>query len=166
MERKNKGSLSDSKYDKIMWSEYMDRLLSLQTPVRFLIDYYGMEWIRPFQQVLITFMFRFNNFMTIASRGMGKSMIVAAFLCAYCTLYPGVKVCIAAGQRGQSINVLLKIVEEFMPQSPNLRNEILKTNTSPSEGFIYWKNGSVIKSCNGKGLCPFCQSKHHYNGRV
>ena len=41
-------------------------------PVRFLIDYYGMEWIRPFQQVLITFMFRFNNFMTIASRGMGS----------------------------------------------------------------------------------------------
>lgn len=145
MERKNKGSLSDSKYDKIMcglniWIGYYRA-----NPVRFLIDYYGMEWIRPFQQVLITFMFRFNNFMTIASRGMGKSMIVAAFLCAYCTLYPGVKVCIAAGQRGQSINVLLKIVEEFMPQSPNLRNEILKTNTSPSEGFIYWKNGSVIK---------------------
>lgn len=54
-------------------------------PVRFLIDYFGMEWIRPFQQVMITFMFRFTYFMTIASRGMGKSMIVAAFF--MCVLY-------------------------------------------------------------------------------
>lgn len=145
MAQKNKGNLTDSKYEKIMCGLNLWVGFYRANPVRFLIDYYGMNWIRPFQQVLITFMFRSNNFMTIASRGMGKSMIVAAFLCAYCTLYPGVKVCIAAGQRGQSINVLLKIVEEFMPQSPNLRNEILKTNTSPSEGYIYWKNGSVIK---------------------
>lgn len=142
----NKEALTaDSKYERIMeglgaWISYYRA-----NPVRFLIDYFGMEWIRPFQQVMIMFMFCSNYLMTIASRGMGKSMIVAAFLCAYCTLYPGTKVCIAAGQRGQSINVLLKIVEEFMPQSPNLRNEILKTNTSPSEGYIYWKNGSVIK---------------------
>lgn len=145
MVQTNKLNIADSKYEKIMsglniWIGYYRA-----NPVRFLIDYYGMEWIRPFQQVLITFMFRFNYFMTIASRGMGKSMIVAAFLCAYCTLFPGVKVCIAAGQRGQSINVLNKIVEEFMPQSPNLRNEISKWNTSPSEGYIYWKNGSIIK---------------------
>ncbi len=145
MSQKNNKISADSKYDKIMeglniWVGYYRA-----NPVRFLIDYYGMEWIRPFQQVLITFMFRFTYFMTIASRGMGKSMIVAAFLVAYCTLYPGVKVCIAAGQRGQSINVLNKIVEEFMPQSPNLRNEIAKYNTSPSEGYIYWKNGSIIK---------------------
>ena len=125
-------SLKDSKYKKIMdgldvWTAYYRA-----NPVRFLIDYFGMEWIRPFQQVMITFMFRFTYFMTIASRGMGKSMIVAAFLCAYCTLYPGVQVCIAAGQRGQSINVLNKIVEEFMPKSPNLRNEIAKVNTSPA----------------------------------
>lgn len=142
----NKEALTaDSKYERIM--EGLDAWVSFYraNPVRFLIDYFGMEWIRPFQQVMIMFMFRSNYLMTIASRGMGKSMIVAAFLCAYCTLYPGTKVCIAAGQRGQSINVLLKIVEEFMPQSPNLRNEIAKTNTSPSEGYIYWKNGSVIK---------------------
>lgn len=136
---------ADSKYEKIM--DGLDAWVGFyrSNPVRFLMDYYGMLWIRPFQQVMITYMFKCNNFMTIASRGMGKSMIVAAFLCAYCTLYPGTMVVIAAGQRGQSINVLLKIVEEFMPQSPNLRNEIRKTNTSPSEGYIYWKNGSIIK---------------------
>ena len=44
MERKNKGSLSDSKYDKIMcglniWIGYYRA-----NPVRFLIDYYGIAW--------------------------------------------------------------------------------------------------------------------------
>lgn len=143
---KNKELITvDSKYERIM--NGLDAWISFYraNPVRFLIDYFGMEWIRPFQQIMITFMFLSNNFMTIASRGMGKSLIVAAFLCAYCTLYPGTKVCIAAGQRGQSINVLLKIVEEFMPQSPNLRSEISQTNTTQSGGFIYWHNGSVIK---------------------
>ncbi len=135
----------DSKYDRVMegvgiWTSYYR-----SNPVRFLIDYFGMEWIKPFQAVLITFMFKLNYLMTIASRGMGKSQVVAAFLCAYCTLYPGVKVCIAAGQRGQSINVLNKIVEDFMPHSNNLRDEISKYNTSPADGFIFWKNGSVIK---------------------
>ena len=52
-------SLKDSKYKKIMdgldvWTAYYRA-----NPVRFLIDYFGMEWIRPFQQVMITFMFRF-----------------------------------------------------------------------------------------------------------
>lgn len=140
----------DSKYRKVMEGLDVWTAFYRANPARFLIDYFGMEWIRPFQQVMITFMFKFTYFMAIASRGMGKSMIVAAFLCAYCTLYPGVQVCIAAGQRGQSINVLNKIVEEFMPKSPNLRNEISKVNTSPAEGFIYWKNGSIIKVVTAK----------------
>ena len=140
----------DSKYKKVMEGLDVWTAFYRANPARFLIDYFGMEWIRPFQQIMITFMFKFTYFMAIASRGMGKSMIVAAFLCAYCTLYPGVQVCIAAGQRGQSINVLNKIVEEFMPKSPNLRNEISKVNTSPAEGFIYWKNGSIIKVVTAK----------------
>lgn len=144
-EKNNEQLTADSKYERIMEGLDVWTAFYRANPVRLLIDYFGMKWIRPFQQILIMYMFECNNFMTIASRGMGKTMIVAAFLCAYCTLYPGVEVAIAAGQRGQSINVLLKIVEGFMPQSPNLRNEISKVNTSPSEGFIYWKNGSIIK---------------------
>lgn len=135
----------DSKYERIMEGLGIWTAFYRANPVRFLKDYFGMEWIKPFQAVLITFMFRLNYLMCIASRGMGKSQVVAAFLCAYCTLYPGVKVCIAAGQRGQSINVLNKILEDFLPHSNNLREEISKWNVSPAEGYIYWKNGSVIK---------------------
>jgi len=146
----SENNLKSSKYHKIMEGLGVWTAFYRANPVRFLIDYFGMEWIRPFQQVMIVFMFRFTYFMNIASRGMGKSMIVAAFLCGYCVLYPGTKVCIAAGQRGQSINVLNKIIEEFMPKSPNLRNEIARYNTSPAEGFIYFKNTSVIKVVTAK----------------
>jgi len=104
-----------------------------------------MSWLKPFQKMLLVLMFRFTYVMVIASRGMGKSQIVAAFCVLWCTLYPGTKICIAAGKRGQSINVLNKILEDFVPKSQNLKNEILKYNTSPSEGFIIFKNMSTIK---------------------
>lgn len=145
MEANNTGITADSKIEKIMdglgvWTSFYRA-----NPHRFLMEYYGMNWLKRFQQVLIVMMFRLNYFMTIASRGMGKSQVVAAFLCAYCTLYPGTKVCIAAGQRGQSINVLNKIIEDFMPNSNNLRNEILSWSVAPQTGIITWKNSSVIK---------------------
>ena len=134
----------DSKYERInrglgVWTAFYRA-----NPHRFLMDYFGMLWLRPFQQILIVMMFRMSYLMTIVSRGMGKSQVVAAFLCAYCTLYPGTKVCIAAGKREQSINVLKKIVDEFMPNSRNLRDEIEDWSTSPSMGSIKWRNGSII----------------------
>lgn len=134
----------DSKYERInrglgVWTAFYRA-----NPHRFLMDYFGMLWLRPFQQILIVMMFRMSYLMTIASRGMGKSQVVAAFLCAYCTLYPGTKVCIAAGKREQSINVLKKIIDEFMPNSRNLRDEIEDWSTSPSMGSIKWRNGSII----------------------
>lgn len=114
-------------------------------PHRFLMDYFGMTWLKPFQQVLICLMFKFTYFMTIASRGMGKSQLVAAALCAMCTLFPGIKVCIAAGVRSQSVNVLNKIIEDFLPKSNNLRNEISKWSTTSQDSSIHWRNGSTIK---------------------
>ena len=140
----------ESKYDKIMrglgeWTSFYRA-----NPHRFAIDYFGMTWMRPFQQILIVLLLKFTYVMIIASRGMGKSMIVAAACCIKCTLYPNVKICIAAGKRGQSINVLNKIIEEFMPKSNNLRNEISRWNTSPSDAFITWKNGSTIKVVTAK----------------
>lgn len=59
----------DSKYKKVMEGLDVWTAFYRANPVRFLIDYFGMEWIRPFQQVMITFMFRYTYFMTIASRG-------------------------------------------------------------------------------------------------
>ena len=97
------------------------------------------------QQVLINLILRFTYAMIIASRGFGKSMIVAAAICVKCILYPGLQVVIVAGNRGQSINVINKIIEEFMPASENLRNEIGSYKSTPAEAYIHFKNGSIVK---------------------
>lgn len=60
--------------------------------------------------------------MIIASRGMGKSLIAALVCVLKCILYPGIKICIASGRRGQSVNVINKIVQDFMGSSDNLKN--------------------------------------------
>lgn len=107
-----------------------------------------MMWLTaaPFQQIIFTLFFTVTYVMIIASRGLGKSQIVASALCVRCILYPGSEVIIAAGVRGQSLNVIKKIVDEFMPHSPNLRNEIEETGTSAANAFVKFKNGSIIST--------------------
>lgn len=75
----------------------------------------------------------------------GKSFLVAVFLCVRAILYPGSKLVIASGTRGQSINVLEKIRDDLMPKSPYLRNEIAKFQISNAEAYIKFHNDSIIK---------------------
>lgn len=109
-----------------------------------------MSWLVPFQQVLLNLFFKFTYVMIIASRGMGKSQIVAAALVVYCILYPGTQIVIAAGVRSQSLNVLNKIIDEFWPRSANLRNEIASYKVTPSDAYIKFKNGSIMKVVTAK----------------
>lgn len=52
---------------------------------------------------------------------------------------------IASGTRGQSINIIEKIQTELMPNSPELRAEILEIKMNGTEARILFKNGSFIK---------------------
>ncbi|MEG1562313.1 MAG: terminase family protein [Bacteroides sp.] len=91
-------------------------------------------------------MMNMSNYMAlIATRGLGKSFLIAVFACARCILYPGTKVCIASGTRGQAVNVLEKIKTELMPNSENLRNEILSITITAANAIVYFNNGSFIK---------------------
>lgn len=116
-----------------------------QNPHRLALDYFGMTWLAPFQHVLLLLICNYTYLMIIASRGMGKSMLVAAAICIKCTLYPEIKITIAAGNRSQSNNVLQVIVDKYMVDSENLRNEILEYKISSAEAYIKWKNGSIVR---------------------
>lgn len=116
-----------------------------ENPHRLASDYLGIKWLRPFQQALIVACFKYTYVMIIASRGMGKSLIAALVCVLKCILYPGIKICIASGRRGQSLNVINKIVQDFMGSSDNLRNEILDYKVSTYFAEIRFKNGSNIK---------------------
>jgi hypothetical protein len=113
-------------------------------PHRFCEDYLNIH-LKLFQKILIFLMNWSNYFMYIASRGQGKSYLVAIFACVRCILYPETQICIAAKNRSQSINVLEKITTLLMPNSANLRNEIDNYNTKGQDAYISFKNGSRIK---------------------
>lgn len=113
-------------------------------PHRFAKDYLNLN-LKLFQKILLFMMNICNYFCYIAARGQGKSFLIAIFCCVRCILYPGTKICIASGTRGQSINILEKIKNEIMPNSENLRNEILNVQISSTKANIDFKNGSVIK---------------------
>ena len=113
-------------------------------PHRFAIEYLGMTWLKMFQCILLNIILRFNYAMIIASRGFGKTMLVAAAICIKCILYPGTQVVVTSGARGQAVNVLKKIVETFVPNSDNLRGEIKDWNlTTAGAPIIFWSGSTV-----------------------
>ena len=101
--------------------------------------------LRLFQKILLIMMFWSTIFVLIACRGIGKTYISAIYCVTRCVLYPGTKVCIASGKRSQAINVLEKITQELMPNSPELCAEIKETKTNGTNAYIIFHNTSVIK---------------------
>lgn len=113
---------------------------------RFVEDYFHIQ-LKLFQIFLLYMMNVCSTFVFIACRGLGKSYLSAVFCCARCILYPGTHICIASGTRGQSINVLEKIMTELKDDSPELKSEIDWDNTSinNTNAKVTFKNGSFIK---------------------
>lgn len=135
---------------KTRYERFLDggmKLISFyrENPHRMALEYLNMTWMKPFQQLLLLVILKFIYVMIIASRGMGKSMLVAAAICVKSILYPGEIITIASGNRGQSVNVLEKIINQFCPQSSNLRKEIVSYSVSPQNAYIKWRNGSFTE---------------------
>ena len=115
-------------------------------PHRFAKDYLHLN-LHLFQKILIVMMNWSSTTAFIGSRGIGKSFLSAVFCVIRCILYPGTKICIASGTRGQSINVLEKIMLELKPNSPELAAEIdeKESKINGTNAQIVFKNSSYIK---------------------
>lgn len=115
-------------------------------PHRFAKDILNLD-LKIFQQILLVMMNWCTSLAFIASRGLGKSYLSAVFCVTRAILYPGSKIVIASGTRGQAINVLQKIMLELKPMSPALAFEINDKDTkiNGTEAQIVFKNSSFIK---------------------
>jgi hypothetical protein len=115
-------------------------------PDKFAEDYLHLK-LKKFQKILLVMMFWSTIFVLIACRGLGKTFLSAIYCVIRCILYPGTKVCIASGTRGQAINVLEKIMYELKPASPELCAEIdeKQSNVNGTNAKIVFFNTSVIK---------------------
>lgn len=135
-----------SRHERIMEGAAVWCAYYRANPHRFAKDYLHLD-LHLFQKILLVMMNISTTFVFIASRGLGKTFLSAIFCCIRCILYPGTKICIASGTRGQSINVLEKIQTELRPNSPELCNEIddKQTKINATNAQIVFKNGSFIK---------------------
>lgn len=117
-----------------------------KNPDKFCEHYLHLR-LKKFQRIILIMMFWSSIFVLVACRGIGKTFISAVYCCARCVLFPGSKVCVASGTRGQGLAVLEKIMLELKPISPELRAEIdeKQTKINGTSAQIVFKNTSVIK---------------------
>lgn len=103
--------------------------------------------LKLFQKILLVMMNDATSFVFIACRGIGKTFLGAVFCCIRCILYPGEKIVIASGTRGQSINLLERIMLELRPRSPALALEIdeKQSKMNGANAILVFRNGSYIK---------------------
>lgn len=147
-DKKTLAQVQQEKNDSIMdgvgaWTAYYRA-----NPQRLAADFLNMQ-LKIFQKILIYIM----NLMTVmsffASRGLGKTYIVALYCVIRCILYPGTKVCVASGVRSQATEIIGKINDDFLKLhgwgSENLRNEIKEISMSINNPHVDFKNGSFIK---------------------
>ena len=115
-----------------------------ENPHRFVSDLLNIH-LKLFQKILIYAMMKYDYFFFIASRGLGKTYLVALFACVRCILYPGTKIVAFSATFKQGKEIILKITDDFMIHSPFLCNEIKKTSTGLNDCGVWFKNGSWIQ---------------------
>lgn len=116
-------------------------------PQRFVKDYLNIN-LKLFQKILIYMIMVSTHFMYLASRGQGKTWLIALYCVVRCILYPGTKIVVASGVKSQAIEIINKIETEFLKNyswgSENLRREISYISPSPNNPVCDFKNGSYI----------------------
>lgn len=143
--KKTVQQLAQDKEQKIMETVARRAGYYRANPQRFVSEVLGIT-LKLFQKILLWVMFHYNYIMYLAARGQGKTWLTSLYCVVKCILYPGTKIIIASGTLRQANEVLLKIQDDFMKQSPILRSEIDKCNISQNDATITFKNGSWIKS--------------------
>lgn len=150
-------SKSSAKSLKTVYKEKSERMMEgvaywasyyRANPQRFVKEYLNIN-LKVFQKILIYMMMLSTNFMYLASRGQGKTWLVALYCVVRCILFPGTKIVIASGFKSQSIEILQKIEDDFMKQndwgSVNLRREIEHISTGINNPECIFRNGSFIR---------------------
>jgi len=112
---------------------------------RFVEHYLGLK-LHPFQKLMLYILSTHYSFVCIASRGSGKSFIIALFACCKAILWPNSKIIIVSGTKKQGgLIVTEKIDKELSKWCPNLGREIAKIKKNQNDIEVLFHNGSSIK---------------------
>ena len=135
-----------TRYETIWNNAVRDAAFYRRNPHLFARDYLHLD-LRLFQRILLILMNYYFIFMFVAARGLGKTFLTAIFCVIRCILWPGTKIVIASGTKGQAIQVLEKVQLELIPRSPELALEIdqKESKINNTNAIIVFKNGSFMK---------------------
>lgn len=100
---------------------------------------------RWFQKIIFWAFAHFDMGCFIGTRGIGKTLIIALFGIYKCILYPHTQMVITSHTFKQGKEVILKITDGFLLNSPLLRNEIESWSTGQNDCAIRFKNGSWMR---------------------
>lgn len=70
-----------------------------ENPQRFAADFLNVK-LKILQKILLYCMMHMVHLMYFASRGSGKTWLTALYCIIRCILYPGTKICVASGTKG------------------------------------------------------------------
>ena len=90
-----------SRQDKILERAALWGAYYRANPEKFVYDYLHIR-LKPFQKIVIVMMFWASTFTFIACRGIGKTFLSAIYCVTRAILYPGTRVCVVSGTRGQA----------------------------------------------------------------
>ncbi|NLY47343.1 MAG: hypothetical protein GX053_15385 [Tissierella sp.] len=118
-------------------------------PHIFAEDYLGIS-LKSFQKILLYVMIHFHYTAIFASRGLGKTFLVALYCVIKCILYPGTKIVIAAGQKSQGMKIVTEKIPELISLSSTgmIQREIkgnIRTSMNTDDPNVEFLNGSWIK---------------------
>lgn len=142
----NKSNDKYTKSEKLMYGVATWASFYRANPQRLCKEYLNIS-LKPFQAILVYMMFHYVYVMYIAARSQGKTWLTAIFCICKCILYPGTKIVIASGSKGQAMKIVTEKIPEIMMNSPNLKREIARISTSMNtdDPHVMFKNGSWIK---------------------
>lgn len=143
--KKSVQEIAQDKEQKIMETVAWRAGYYRENPHRFVEEVLGIH-LKLFQKILLWVMVHYYFIMYLAARGQGKTYLTALFCCVRCILWPGTKIIVSSGTLKQANEVLLKIQDDFMKQSPILRSEIEKCNIGQNDATISFWNTSWIKT--------------------
>lgn len=114
-------------------------------PSRFIEDWIPNLHLKTFQKIILWAMAHNDMFYIIASRGIGKTYLMAMYGVYKCILFPYTKYVCCSYTFKQGKEIILKVTDDFMQKSPLLRNEISKYSVGQNDCAIYFKNGSWMR---------------------
>lgn len=133
-----------------LWVQYWRN-----NPHRFCEDVLNIR-LKLFQKIVLCAMNDNSKTVMITCRGLGKTFLTAIFCVIRCILFPGSIVVVASKTRKQSNELIGKIKNILMPNSPILQSEISDIQMNQYSSTVTFRNSSNIVVCtasdNSRGL--------------